>query len=75
MRHGLATALEASGGSLIVLSWRQGAATVANVYLPSDDRRQATCRRVLEDWRNGALLPSQPALWPLGHPRHEFQGP
>ena len=67
----LASALEATGGSLIVLSgW---GATVANVYLPEDDRRQAVCRRVIEEWRSGALVPQSPGGWPPGHPRRPTQ--
>lgn len=66
--------LEAQGGSLVVMAWRPGHATTANVMLPDDDGRRAACRCLIDEWRaasEGAVAP-EGSSWPLGHPRHQF---
>ncbi|WP_133241313.1 hypothetical protein [Nocardioides gansuensis] len=53
----LAAELEAQGGSLVVMNWRPGKPTTANVILPDDDARRAACRGLIGGWlmtaRNG----------------------
>lgn len=68
----LAADLERQGGGLVVLRWQRGTPTLASVFLPDDEVRQATCRRLLAAWRTAP--PSLDAdtggyAWPVGHPR------
>lgn len=69
----LAADLERHGGALVVLKWQRGTPTLASVFLPDDDLRQATCRRLLAVWRSAPPMPEVHAggyAWPVGHPRH-----
>lgn len=71
----LAADLEAQGGSLVVMNWRPGESTTANVILPDDDARRAACRCLIEGWLmtdSERAAASDGASWPLGHPRHRF---
>lgn len=71
----LAAGLEAQGGSLVVMSWRPGEPTTANVVLPDDAGRQAACQCLIDEWRTTGSEPSAAlagSSWPLGHPRHRF---
>lgn len=45
--------LERLGGSLVLLKWKPGEATVANLYLPADDARRRACHRIITKWREG----------------------
>lgn len=70
----LAADLERQGGALVVLRWQRGTPTLASVFLPEDEVREARCRRLLADWCSTPPAPKGPATggyaWPVGHPRH-----
>lgn len=71
----LAAALEAQGGALVVLKWRRGNPTIANLLLPGDDARHQACRHVVDQWRMAASVSESSTggpSWPLGHPRHQL---
>jgi hypothetical protein len=71
----LAACLERHGGALVVLKWRPGEPTLADLLLPDDDARKATCRRILDEWRRDIreqVTAPAGSSWPLGHPRHQF---
>lgn len=71
----LAADLERHGGALVVLKWQRGTPTLADVFLPDDDVRQTTCRRLLADWRSTppmAEVHTGGYAWPVGHPRHQL---